>query len=178
MTLLKRKAQLIVNPIELKADDRQGVSLVDFVLELSIMVGYIVGDIHANEIRNLDLLIREHCVSRLVAMERGNLQSHLHFQMVVRARIASTHTFGILVQKYMNWFDKKIMDHVGKMTYKVLSNRLLHTYKGMIGYYLKDTKKDHFAHAMFKKFDANVIVGKTLHAIYGRADLKSRVTLK
>lgn len=69
------------------------------------------------------------------------------------------------------------MDPMGKVTCKVLCNHLLHTYKGMIGYCLKDTRKDHFAHTMFNVFNANVIVGKILHVVYDRTDLKSIVTL-
>lgn len=58
MTSLKRKARLTVNPIELKAADKQGVSLVDSILELSnVTMGYLGGDVHADKIHNLDLSV-------------------------------------------------------------------------------------------------------------------------
>lgn len=105
------------------------------------------------------------------------MEAHLHFQMMVRACIQSTCIFGVFVWKYMNWFGKKCMDLVGKITYKVLSNRMLHTYKGMIGYCLKDIGKDHFVHALFNVSNVDGIAGKTLHVVYGKGDLKSRVML-
>lgn len=69
------------------------------------------------------------------------------------------------------------MNPIGKVTCKILSNCQLHTFKGMIGYCLKDTGKDHFSHAMFNILDVDVIARKTLHAVYDKSDLKSRVTL-
>lgn len=48
----------------------------------------------------------------------------------------------------------------------------------MIGRYcLKDTKAEHFDVAMKNISDEDVVEGKTLHAIYGRSDLKSQVIL-
>lgn len=49
----------------------------------------------------------------------------------------------------------------------------LHTYKGEIGYCLNDIGCTHFESAL----DAKVKVGNTLHSIYGKANLKTRVNL-
>lgn len=97
MTSLNKHACLFVAAVDSVVGDRIGVVLTDSILELSVTIGYLGADVHPDKIHQLDLLIREHCVSGLVAMERGNLEAHLHFQMVVRARTTSAHMFGILV---------------------------------------------------------------------------------
>lgn len=60
---------------------------------------------------------------------------------------------------------------------KALTNIGLHTFRGMIGYFLKDTGSTHFDVSMKNISNDDVVEGKTLHVIYGRSDLKSRVIL-
>lgn len=70
------------------------------------------------------------------------------------------------------------MDPVGKVTCKVFSKRMFHTYKGMISYCLKDTSSIHFECTMYNISDATVTAEKkTLHSIYGKVDLQGRVIL-
>lgn len=47
----------------------------------------------------------------------------------------------------------------------------------MIGYFLKDTNAEHFDVAMKNISNDDIVEEKTLHAIYGLFDLKSRVIL-
>lgn len=69
------------------------------------------------------------------------------------------------------------MNPVGKVMCKLLSNRMLHTYKGMIGYCLKNIGLVHFDCAMYNVSNVKVMIGKTLHSFYGKVDLKGRVIL-
>lgn len=158
--------------IDLIGEELDDIVLPNSILELSVTIGYLGVDVCLEEINKLDLLIHDHCVAGLVALERGDVENSLHFQMVVHARTKSARAFSILVRKYMGWFGQRKMNLFGKVTCKVFSNRALHTFKGMVGYYLKDIGKEHFQHAMFNVFDDDIIVGKTLHTIYGKCDLK------
>lgn len=53
----------------------------------------------------------------------------------------------------MGWHVIKDMNLVGKVMCKVLSNRMLPMYKGMIGFCLKDTESVHFECAMHNVYD-------------------------
>lgn len=79
---------------------------VDHVLEMSIHVGYLGADVKAVGIDKMHQLLSDECISGLVAMERGEVENHLHFQMVVRARTNSTRSFDFKVRKYMGWTPK------------------------------------------------------------------------
>lgn len=96
-----------------------------------------------------------------MAIERKDLENHLHMQIVVSAMTKSAKSFEVLVRKYIGWHGVKYMNHIlGKVMFKVLSKRMLHTYKGMIGYCLKYICSVHFDCAMYNVFEANVKVGK------------------
>lgn len=110
-------------------------------------------------------------------MERCETKNHLHFWMVCWARTKSARSFGILVHKYMGWYEQKNKNLAGKVMCKVLTNCMLHTYQGMIAYCLKDVGKNHFEHCMFNVSNDDVNAGQNLHPLYGRVDIKSRVTL-
>lgn len=97
--------------------------------------------------------------------------------MVCQARTKSARSFDILDCKYIGWYEHKNMNPVDKVIFKVLPNCMLHTYQGVIGYYLKEVDKEHFEHCMFNVFDDDVSVGRNLHSVCGKADLKLRVTL-
>lgn len=60
---------------------------------------------------------------------------------------------------------------------KLLTNTGLHTFCGMIRYYLKDTGSEHFDCVPFNISNKDIVEGKTLHAIYSKSDLKFRVVL-
>lgn len=77
------------------------------------------------------------------------------------------------MKKYMGWYGVKDMNLVGRVVCNILTNRMIHTFKGMIFYYLTDTGSAHFEHVMHNISDSDVIDGKTLHAIYDKADLKN-----
>lgn len=86
-------------------------------------------------------------------------------------------SFGILTHKYMHWYVVKNMNPIGRVVCKSLTNTWLHTFCGMIGYYLKDTGSKHFDVAMFNIFEEDIIEGKMLLTIYGKSDLKFQVVL-
>lgn len=113
----------------------------------------------------------------MVALERGDTENHLHFQMVYRARVKSSMSFAILARKYMGWYGIEKQNPVDHVCCKVLSNKGLHTFQGMVGYRLKDTGTTHFECVMHNISDNNIVEGKTLHAIFGRFDLKHWVIL-
>lgn len=108
----------------------------------------------------------------VAALERGDTENRLHFQMVCRARTKSALSFGIVVHKYMGRYGKD-MDPACK----VVTNKQLHTFHVMVGYCLKDTGTEHFDVALHNISDDDIIEGKMLHAIYGCSDLKKRVIL-
>lgn len=61
------------------------VELIDSAIEMSIIVGYMGANVHPSKIEIWDRLIKEHCVFGLAVLERGDVQNHLHFQVVVCA---------------------------------------------------------------------------------------------
>lgn len=79
-------------------------------------------------------LMRDVCNCGHVAMKRGEVENHLHFKMVVRATTCFPRFFGFIVRKYMGWTQKD-MCLVEKVTCKVLSQRPIHTFKGLLGYW-------------------------------------------
>lgn len=117
-------------------------------------------------------------MARVAPLERGDTENQLHFQMVCRARCKSSRSFAILTHKYMVWYEIENMNPVGRVVCKFLTNTGLHTFRGMIGYCLKDTGSKHFDVFMFNiSDDQDIIESKTLHAIYGKSDLKFWVIL-
>lgn len=75
MASLKRKVGMTSGSfIDLTGDEPNDIVLADSVLEL-----YLGSDIRPNKINKLDLLIREHYVAGLVALERGDVENFLHF---------------------------------------------------------------------------------------------------
>lgn len=57
----------------------------------------------------------------------------------------------------MGWQEMKDINHVGKVNCKSFINNKLHTDKRMIGYYLKDMRRTHFQHVMFRISDEDIV---------------------
>lgn len=92
--------------------------------------------------------------------------------MVCRACNKSSLSFGIVFCKYMGWYFNKDMNTERRVVCKVLTNKQLHTFHGMISYCLKDMGSEHFKIYMHNISDDDILEGKTLHAIFGHSDLK------
>lgn len=116
-------------------------------------------------------------MASVIALERGDMENKLHFKGVIHARAKSSLSFKIVARKYMGWYGIKNMNPVGCVVCKSLTNIGLHTFRGMIGYCLKDTTIEHFDVAMKNILDEDIVDRKTLHSIYGRSDLKCREVL-
>lgn len=144
---------------------------------MSVTVGLLGENVIKSNIQKLVCLLREHCMAGVVTLEKGDIENRLHFQMVYTACCKSALSFKIIVCKYMGWYDQKDMDPKGRVVCKTLTNKQLHTFRGMMGYCLKDIRVEHFECVIFNISNDNIIEGKTLHAIFGRSDLKQRVVL-
>lgn len=49
----------------------------------------------------MKFFLREYYILQLVAIERGDVENHLHLRMIARAMTKSARSFGVLVKKYM-----------------------------------------------------------------------------
>lgn len=77
----------------------------------------------------------------------------------------------------MGWYNVKNINPSKRVVCKSLTNTGLHTFRGMIGYFLKDIGIEHFEVVMKNILDDDIVEGKTLHAIHGMSDLKFKVVL-
>lgn len=112
----------------------------DDVLDMSITVGLRGVDVCRSDIHKLECLLEElHCIAGICALERGDTKNRVHFQMVYRAQVKYSLSFGIVATKYLGWYGVKDMIPAGRVVCKALTNTSLHTFCSMIGYCLKDT---------------------------------------
>lgn len=83
--------------------------------------------------------------------ELGGSLCHLHLQIVCRLHISSLLAFNQVVKHQLGWNDllKALISHV--VPCKILKGQSLHTFVEVIGYWLKDARKEHF-----KVVDGNV----------------------
>lgn len=153
------------------------VDLNDDVLDMSLTIGLKGVDVCKTNIEKLNRVLEEHYIAGLVALERGDIENRLHFQMVCRARIKSSLSFGILVCKHMGWYGVENMNPPNCICCKSLTNIGLHTFHDILGYCLKDTGAEHFDVAMKNISDEDIMEGKMLYAKYGPLDLKFKVVL-
>lgn len=98
------------------------------------------------------------------------------FRWIV-GHIVNQISFGILARKYMGWYTMAKINPIGCVCYKQLTNKQLHTFRGMIKYFLKDIGLEHFQVAMHNVLDDDIVEGKTTHEIFGRSNLKQCVVL-
>lgn len=89
---------------------------------MSVIVGFKGANIIKSDIHKLKCLLCEYCMAGVIALKRGDIENTLHFQMVCRACIKSVISFGVIVQKYMGWYDNKDTDPKGRIFCKVLIN--------------------------------------------------------
>lgn len=119
------------------------VELINNVIDMSVTVSFKGANVTKFDIEKLNMLLNDYCLADVVALERDDIENRLHFQMVFRAQIKLALSFDILIHKYMGWYNVPKMNLVGHVCNKVFTNRLLHTFHGMIGYYLKEIGIEH-----------------------------------
>lgn len=120
--------------------------ILDSNLDFSLTIGLKGVDVCKLDIEKLNRLLHNQCLFGLAALERGDTKNHLHFQMVYRACIKLAFLFGILTHKYMGWYAVSGEDEStwSGMLQGLNKQAELHTFQGMIGYYLKDIGTKHF----------------------------------
>lgn len=72
----------------------------DLVLDMSLTVGMLGADVYPSDMEKLNRFLDKHCIVGVIAMERGDTESRLPFQGVLRARTKSSLSFGIIIRKY------------------------------------------------------------------------------
>jgi hypothetical protein len=114
------------------------------LLEVSITISVGCCDIPTKMLVIMEKFIKDRCVSRLCALERGGNLSRLHLQMVCRIYISNIIALSKLIKKALGWDDVIIASPGHHVHCKLLKGVGMHTYIGMIGYCLKDQGKKHF----------------------------------
>lgn len=77
------------------------MNITNNVLNMSVTVGLLGTNVIKSDIEKLEHVLREHCMVGVVALERGDTENRLHFQMVCTTRCKSALSFGIIVRKYI-----------------------------------------------------------------------------
>lgn len=75
-------------------------------------------------------------------MERGGTLTHKHFQMVMKGNFSSLLMLNKKIKVCLDWDLNPPMGHV--VSCKDLRDESLHTFKGMVGYCMKDNGEEHF----------------------------------
>ena len=78
--------------------------------------------------------IEDHCIVRVCSMKRGGRLTHKHFQLMVKRNFTSVLVLNEKIKVYLGWDESPPTCHV----YKKLRDEGLHTFKGMMGYCMKD----------------------------------------
>ena len=113
-------------------------------LDVSVTISVGSDDIEVHLLQKVEEFINKECISGLCSIERGGALSRLHLQMVCRLVTSSTAMVSKLIKTYLGWNDVKKAPVGHHILTKTLRNTGLHTFIGMLGYYIKDKGEDHF----------------------------------
>ncbi|MCO5583934.1 hypothetical protein L7F22_037852 [Adiantum nelumboides] len=145
------------------------------VIEASVTVSIGGSDIDVGLLSRMEEFLRNETCAGLCAVERGGIAFNLHFQMVVRIWATSLIAINKKVRRYLGWDTDKPAG--GLILCRALKQRNMHTFRGMVGYCMKDRGEPHF-----RKVDHNISAddlndGIELHNLYGADALKNKVCL-
>jgi hypothetical protein len=109
--------------------------------------------------------------------ELGGSLCHLHLQIVCRLHIYSLIAFNQVVKHQLGWNDlvKALISHV--VPCKILKGQSLNTFVEMIGYWLKDARKEHFKVVDVNVFNVEKNVSIDEYMKFGATSTKKCVTL-
>ena len=145
-----------------------------FDLSCIISVGAV--DIDIALLQSVQSFIEKECISGLCSIERGGALQRLHFQAVFRIVSSSSIAVSKLLKTYLGW-DKKGGSHNSHVLMKNLTRVGLHTYIGMIGYYMKDRGEEHFQVVHNNVTDAELDAGLEEYVKYGTPFAKKKLFL-
>ncbi|MCO5566969.1 hypothetical protein L7F22_020652 [Adiantum nelumboides] len=159
-------------------DPRRLAVLIDLqgrVIEASVSVSVGSGDVDVTLLACMqDFLQKETCAG-LCVVERGGIAFNLHFQMVVHMWDTSLIAINRKVRAYLGWDVQKPAG--GLVLRSALKQRNMHTFRGMVGYYLKDRDEAHFQKAEHNITADDVNDDIELHSLYDVDALKNKVCL-
>ncbi|MCO5551220.1 hypothetical protein L7F22_004719 [Adiantum nelumboides] len=150
-------------------DDGDGLGR---VIEASITVSVGGTDVNVGLLPCMEEFLRKETCAGLCAVERGGIVFNLHYQMVVRMWATSLISINKKVRQYLGWDSDK---PVGALILcRALKQKNMHTFRGMVGYCMKDRDEAHF-----QKVDYNISVddlndGIELHSLYSPDALKNK----
>ena len=152
VAVMENSTQPLKNPTQLSKKATQSTQIpkvkkspttVSKQFDISCTVSEGTFDIDTSLLQNMQHFIEKECVSRLCSIERGGTLQRLHFQAIFKILSTSTIAVNKLVKVYLGW-DKGEAPSGSYVLMKRLSGVGLHTYVGMLGYYIKDKGEDHF----------------------------------
>ena len=101
--------------------------------------------------------------------------THKYFQMIVKGNFSGLLVLNKKVEGLFGIRCESSNGHV--VSCKKLMNEDLHTFKGMIGYYMKDNGEDHFEFVHHNVWADGIYDGKMEHAKCSKVGSNNRVNL-
>ncbi|MCO5589389.1 hypothetical protein L7F22_043356 [Adiantum nelumboides] len=121
-----------------------------------------------------DFLKQQTCVG-ICSVERGGMAFNLHFQMVACMWATLLIAVKRMVKACLGWDSCKLVG--ASVLCRALKQRGMHTFRGMVGYCLKDRDELHFQKVEHNISADDINDGIELHNLYGAYALKNKVCL-
>jgi len=124
----------------------------------------------------MDSFFKIRCTRGVGSSERGISERYLHFQGVAEGYFKSAKEMNEEIKMALGW-TKGHVPHGAHVTCKSLMNKGLHTWHGMIGYCTKDRGQEHYNCISHNISQDDFETGAMEYVKFGKADVKSRVTI-
>jgi len=148
------------------------------VFQFSITIAMRTEDIDVNHyLPKLERFLERRCLRGMFATERGGKLQHLHIQGVIELKLQTGREVRKLLILAMGWETAATKPPLGMIMVKVLSQQGLHTFLGLVGYCVKDERRDHFQIVAKNITEADFNKGRSEYVLYGKVDESDRVEL-
>ena len=119
-------------------------------------------------------VLRRNAFPGLCLLERGGALTHKHFQMMVKENFSSLLVLNKKIKVCLGWDVSSPTDHV--VPCKKLRDEGLHTFKGMLGYCMKDNGEAHFEFVHHNILADDMSDGKMEYENFGKVGLNNHMS--
>ncbi|MCO5549838.1 hypothetical protein L7F22_003312 [Adiantum nelumboides] len=135
------------------------------ILEVSITISVGGADIDVSLLSCIGECLKQQTCAGICSVEPGGMAFNLHFQMVARMWATSLIAVNRKVKACLGWDRSKPPGAL--VLCRALKSQGMHTFRGMVGYCLKDRDEPHFQKVEHNISADDVNDGIELHSLMG-----------
>eukprot|EP00961_Rhodomonas_salina_P116437 1567149-Rhodomonas_salina.1 len=124
----------------------------------------------------VDMFIQTCTEAGAAAVERGEREGYLHFQIAMKMRVESAITARNILLRALGWSRRESKPPKTQVEVKTLTGQNLHTWFGIVGYVQKDRDQPHFEISLKNLSEEDLKNGREEFALWGKI-AKSKVVL-